>query len=422
MGVGAEIALGFGHGARENGIGEYISRSDMFGSAGRRQGAHARIDSSAIAQADTEKPVPLHPDLHATMSLRLLTKTRAESESTVIAPVPVLHRLISQFPTTLPCVPDGLMGPVLNFLDKEGVKQFHIDSMIFTGARITFNGLNLLGQRMQKYPRAQVRIVSVRSETESEERAIAQAVVARTYLSELWGIDSSRITVATTSADSAHVFPPVLLLQSDDRRTLFAPIEYSWTAQELRVPRLSLKPASISGTGVARWETIVHNQHRLIARRLNPGLTELGALELLPDKEDSSIASLVAELRVYDSTRNSIRVFDTLRLHLAPPGAPAPASSPRLMMQVWINCESRALDDSTSDARMLLDQVLPLIQDTDFVSLEGKTGAPFGVQKILAVEMNRRHLHLWGYNIQTGLRMDRSSAPDIDVVTITIVR
>jgi hypothetical protein len=231
--------------------------------------------------------------------------------------------------------------------------------------------LNVLGMRMRGDPASTLALHGSSVSDEPSSLARQRAERLRSYLTDIWGIASSRITV-----DVAPRGRPGAL--SDDARAvtmtsasaaLLEPIVTEWIVRAWSAPQVGVR-RSITGADVRRWSVTVRRGADLLARYSSAdeggGENLGGAFQMPPGDADPE--PFVAELTAIDAAGHMAVARDTLRVLRAEADPNAPIRREVLVYSF--------LDDDRSDD--MLRSLSGAIRDDariDIVDLPGARSA-----------------------------------------------
>lgn len=188
-----------------------------------------------------------------------------------------------------------------------------------------YHALNILGYRMRRLPDARLRLIGSRSKDEPAALARGRAEDVRRYLVTIWGIDSSRLAVATRAPGSRAPAEPEsersVRIEGDEAIT--SPVQTVWKARRFIQPVVDLQPVIRARAGVRRWEVVVRRGGVEMGRTSGADGIDL-SIHIPDDTGDTLLPALEAELSVEDSTGAMVVARDTLPMRIAqgsrPPG------------------------------------------------------------------------------------------------------
>jgi outer membrane protein OmpA-like peptidoglycan-associated protein len=216
-----------------------------------------------------EQPPPPHsPYLAATITARGIDKEGKEYADPVIeieeAPwvdiVPIIpYVFFDRGSSTIPARYVQLAG-------REEADRFSVDSLErISPLDIHWQGLNVLGSRLRQHPEADVTVSGGISsdEDEGESLALERAGAIRRYLTEIWGIDPTRIRVASDSVGLSSEATEDG--RQENRRAelnftnngITGPVVIRRTARVASPPAILFYPDIVADTTVAAWNITI---------------------------------------------------------------------------------------------------------------------------------------------------------------------
>lgn len=185
------------------------------------------------------------------------------------------------------------------------VPQFRADSLAAAApVQLRRHTLNIIGERLRHDPAAAIRLSGATLRGESSRLATARAQAVRSYLTDIWGIDNSRITLGepgkgesavSLAATKPSILDPVLVERIEP---MFDP------------PLIMLDPVIQADAGVKRWEIELSHDGRVIGRY---GSRDSAAGDefrldwtIVGDNPQRNRSTLMAELVVEDSLGRTI--------------------------------------------------------------------------------------------------------------------
>jgi outer membrane protein OmpA-like peptidoglycan-associated protein len=164
-------------------------------------------------------------------------------------------------------------------LSSAGVAGFHSRDMQGSGTLDVYHTmLNIIGERMRKYPAARLSLTGCNMDQAEEKGNLdlsrARAEGVRSYLADVWGIDRSRIDVMATNLPEKHSNPLTADGQAENRRVeissnmpeILDVLVIDDTTRTSTPPVVRLAPVVVAPSGVASWEVTV-TQHGNVLKR-----------------------------------------------------------------------------------------------------------------------------------------------------------
>jgi outer membrane protein OmpA-like peptidoglycan-associated protein len=190
---------------------------------------------------------------------------------------------------------------------REGTARFSLDSLAdLDAAAIDDQSLNLLGYRMRQDNSARISLAGSALRGETPTLGRDRAVAVRQYLSDAWGIDSSRMAIAAN--------PEGKRLRGEDgggsvmiasnSPAITEPILLDHLVRDVEPPLIALEP-SFDTAGLKRWTIALSYDGKEVGRysSLDTGTAMSSIHWQIPDENsDLQHALLVGELTVEDSS------------------------------------------------------------------------------------------------------------------------
>ena len=169
------------------------------------------------------------------------------------------------------------------------------------------HALNVLGGRMRSIPGSRITIAGSRSADEPATLAEKRAESVRSYLSDVWSIDPSRVAITALPAD----YPTTRQKDSDGRSEnrmvvflegapeLFAPLATEQVEQRIEPPLVKITPSIAGNDDVEEWNLAVNLGERELARVTSRD-SDVGMLDLNWRQvgTEENLADLTARLAV----------------------------------------------------------------------------------------------------------------------------
>lgn len=185
--------------------------------------------------------------------------------------------------------------------------------------------LNVIGRRLQEKPESSITLVGSVSKDEPPELGRARIHTVRSYLADVWGVDSSRI----------HVWEQGNLMQRSSEETadgrednqrvevgaedlaILAPVITTQIVRDFDPPLIRMRPEIKAEAGVKEWTLVISQGGSPIAQ-YNSAEEDSDSSEMVwrivHDRVDSALSPLVATLTVEDSTGAVTTATSTLPL------------------------------------------------------------------------------------------------------------
>ena len=160
----------------------------------------------------------------------------------------------------------------MNLLDKSGAASFTDEKLPWNTMEIYADMLNIVGYRMNKYPKAKLTINGCNNNTGVEENNTAlsqqRAEAVKNYLTDVWDINARRISVKSQGLpdnpgnnilkDGQDENKRAELSSNDDR--IFKYISLKETIRTSNPPRVDIMPQIESDADISLWNLVI-SQH-----------------------------------------------------------------------------------------------------------------------------------------------------------------
>lgn len=210
----------------------------------------------------------------------------------------------------------------LHQLKSEAISGFAISKNIRNSLEMYADLLNILGKRLREFPKATLTITGCANEATTEETpklARRRAEIAQQYLSEIWGIDKTRlhITAHGLPTNPSNMSTPEG--KEENRRVelqaseplIFAPLKLEEVSTKIQPPQLDISLDARPRGMVRRWN------FRLITEKSDSIYAETGTIlprqiSLSPENFPLLKSNNEAHLEIYGAdslgriTRNSL--------------------------------------------------------------------------------------------------------------------
>jgi outer membrane protein OmpA-like peptidoglycan-associated protein len=153
-------------------------------------------------------------------------------------------------------------------LNKEQVDKFKLTDLIRDSTiKIYYNILNILGERLRKFPQSKLTLIGCNSDFDNEKNNLElshkRADIIKEYLVNVWGIEGKRIITEARNlplkASTPKIEPDKIAenrrveIYSDDYRIL-EPIFIEKVDRTANPPVIRFKPIAESDAGIKKWE------------------------------------------------------------------------------------------------------------------------------------------------------------------------
>lgn len=160
-------------------------------------------------------------------------------------------------------------------------EKLHVSTALIAGEHPYYHLLNIVGQRMKRFPEAKLNILGgidgASGERDNLRVARQRALAVATYLRTVWGVDSARLVLgeARLTAKSGRIFNEQDR-QAENRRVelssdtvaLLEPIQLFDTVQRSAPVRVRFMPAakgtSETAAAISSWNLAIRQEDRLI--------------------------------------------------------------------------------------------------------------------------------------------------------------
>jgi hypothetical protein len=264
------------------------------------------IDTVTIVDT-LERPVPAdaRATLRAQVDLYSLDSNGRRADTLVISMRRTLRRLEVPLDATLAFEPKSAALPARTVTTPSEATAFSEDDLVaMRPSEIRRRSVEIVASRMRANPSMRLTLSGSRVKGEPAWFAEARARSVRGYLHAVWGVDSSRVTIASDRSTSRSGEASVRIASSST--SALAPVVSEWIEQEVDAAPIGVQPTIVSEEGVQRWRVsvmqgdreigVVRNTDEQDARQLDIGM----ALRRLT--RDEARRSLGAELVVEDSS------------------------------------------------------------------------------------------------------------------------
>lgn len=205
-----------------------------------------------------------------------------------------------------------------NLLSKKEAERFAIDSVYNLNQLQTYyNLLNIIGLRLEKNPKAKLKVVGCNSDYGAEEDNIElsrnRADTVGNYLREVWGVDSSRIEITERNLPENPSREDLPDGREENRRVeiysnvseITAPILVNDTLRFSTPSNIRFYPKIESEIGVDKWE-IVASQKGKVFKRIGGGDTVPNAVEWNINLEQKTVPVFSDSLQYYMTVENQV--------------------------------------------------------------------------------------------------------------------
>ena len=213
------------------------------------------------------------------------------------------------------------------FNSSSDTNAFHIDSLSGKSTLdIYHDELNILGRRLVDSPSVTITLTGTNSESAKEAKdptlALRRATNVQQYLEQIWGIDSSRITVdseglpvnpsSTTTSDGSAENRRVEITSSDP--SLLDPLSIENVDRTMNPPTIRLRSTESSKITLTQNTLILKQGDRILTSYRGPGPMQ----QWHPSPEDlpRTDSPLVATLDLTDSIGGTFEATDTAKVDL----------------------------------------------------------------------------------------------------------
>lgn len=272
---------------------------------GREPGPIVVIDDTVAAAASAREA-----DRAPRATLELYAIDGSERVTTAHARrVTEYRRMVVQMPATLRFDAETEM-------ETRGMTRFTMESLV--GAEpivIRRSALDVLGLRLIRNPKSRVRLIGESRSGEPRGAGRERAVRVRDVLSTAWGIDPRRIAVSSAPMRDGRREPLVRIESASS--TLLEPIVVEWIDERFALPSLGVAPSIDAPDGVRSAHLRLTRNGRLLVEGSIDDEAALRDLAIdLRDAGGSTVAPIIAELEVADSSGAVVRARDELPLAL----------------------------------------------------------------------------------------------------------
>lgn len=178
---------------------------------------------------------------------------------------------------------------------------------------IQHQALNIVGQRLQQKREAAVTLVGSVSKDEPTELKRLRAATVRSYLGQVWGIDSARLQVKDGVSLMERSNEETVDGREDNRRvemassdlSILAPVVTAQVIRDFDPPMIRMRPQIDAEAGVKEWTLVVSQGGNAIAQySSHEEKSDSGEMvwRIVHDRVDSALSPLIATLTVEDST------------------------------------------------------------------------------------------------------------------------
>ncbi|MCC7437673.1 MAG: hypothetical protein IT211_04185 [Armatimonadetes bacterium] len=252
--------------------------------------------------APVPPPVRPTPSLTATLDFYSQTAVGRRADTLWLQPERTLHQMEFALPNTVRFDPNSASLPNhYRPLERAAATTFTLDSLAgLDASELVGQTLNIVGFRMAHHPSARLTVTGGKQRSEPAWFARARAETVREYLTTVWGIQPTRITVAAAKGgnNEAEVKFAASLPE------ILQPVNVEWIEQEVVAGSVGIEPQIAAQHGVKGWRVTVLRNGKEIAtlRDTDGGSGGLDAGLLLGDAATSGALPLLqAELVVEDS-------------------------------------------------------------------------------------------------------------------------
>lgn len=248
----------------------------------RREAPQPIVEPVAeLPQPDTangDLPRPYHPHLSAVITARGIDAQGQEYDNPVIE--------IEEAPWTesMPVVPyvffdegSGQIPGRYDLLDaRRRTERYYVDSLIGVDAiDVHHQLLNVLGMRLREHPSVTAIITGTTSGDEKNRASLglARARAVRSYLVDIWGIDSARLTVTSSARPTPPSNEETIDGREENRRVEFEfsdalmlePVVIHRLARIATPPAIHFYPDIVADTTVVEWSiTVLQGEKELL--------------------------------------------------------------------------------------------------------------------------------------------------------------
>lgn len=169
--------------------------------------------------------------------------------------------------------------------------------------------LDTLGSRMRSHPKATLGLWGAVSGDESIELASRRVATVRRYLSQTWGIDSSRIATRSGAGPLERSTEAGSDGREDNRRVeiassdaaILAPMIATRTTRLFDPPAIELVPTIDAPEGIREWTIDLEHRGKHVARFTSDSNAANPMWSILSTEIDTALGTLAATLDVIDS-------------------------------------------------------------------------------------------------------------------------
>jgi hypothetical protein len=338
----------------------------------------ARADTPQIAAA-RQRP------LSASIELSLAPDSPLESSGT-------LERIEAPFEPSVAFGEGSAQLPgELATMTPERASRFSVDSLAhLPAAQLERRAVDVAALRLRDTPGATATVIGGFGSGEDRSLGVARAAALRSYLHDVWSIDSARVRVAVAK-DRAET-------RIDMAPALEEPIVARWITRSYRAPRLGLRHDIEAPAGVRFWEIVLRQGPRVVARTSATTGDSLLSADLLLNGISTPI---VGELSAIDSAGSLVVVRDTLLLS----GSVVQGPIRRERREVIVAPGSDLAETARAIAATTIDGARIVIGRLDGADSEGPTPARFAallLAKLAARDVDIAELRVGGDGASNG--------------------
>lgn len=185
---------------------------------------------------------------------------------------------------------------------------------------IYHNILNILGMRMREEPATSIRLTVLPVHGEAAVLGTERAAQIRSYLYEIWSIDTARIAISSIGSNGCRPLAVACIRITSSHATLLAPVVLKWLVEDHIMPHIGLSKRMRSELGVKEWDMAIGQGTRQFLNFEHDKETSSEINVVLPVSEmilDSIMPPLTARLNVTDFSGASVTAQDELQLNVS---------------------------------------------------------------------------------------------------------
>jgi len=227
-------------------------------------------------------------------------------ETDVIETFPLLHHIFFAENSS------DITTTQLSRIDPEDTKDFRATELTRDQLDVYKNLLNIVGSRMRSNPKATIKLVGCTNNTgaEANNRALARsrAESVRDYMTSVWGIDASRMSVdarllPTSPANNQYVEGREenqrVEIESNDPLILET-VEFKDRERAITPKQITFDPSVKSGSDVSKWSLNVTQQQRALRDDQGTGTPNRTPWDLETDPRPTTDQPIVATYSVFN--------------------------------------------------------------------------------------------------------------------------